>query len=94
MDKRSHGGSLHLRKNGEHTHFFPADGSNIGGHYHGDVTPEEIEYQCYFTFADSIVRVRDSVIENMVDNEPKVSIGIVGQVLRGVYLVDYLLKMD
>lgn len=72
------GGSLHLRKNGEHTHFFSIDGSNIGGHYHGDVSPEEIEYECYFTFADSIVRVRDSVVENLVDNEPNVSIGIVG----------------
>ena len=35
----------------EHTHGFTADGQ--GGHYHCDVTPNEVEYLGYFNLAES-----------------------------------------
>ena len=38
------GGKLNLRESGEHTHFHSYKGTQDAGHYHFDVTPEEIEY--------------------------------------------------
>jgi hypothetical protein len=42
----------------EHTHFF---GETVGGHYHYDVTPSEIEYQGYFVPASKLYRVDQSI---------------------------------
>lgn len=39
----------------EHTHCFSNHGE--GGHYHCDLTPEEIEYEAYFNLAQAIYRV-------------------------------------
>ena len=39
----------------EHTHCFSNHGQ--GGHYHCDVTPNQIEYEGYFNFAQTIYRV-------------------------------------
>jgi len=39
----------------EHTHCFSDHG--MGGHYHFDVTPEEVEYEAYFNVADVIYRI-------------------------------------
>ena len=41
---------LHLRGSGEHTHFWQEEGasfsSGVGGHYHGDLSPEEVHLSC------------------------------------------------
>jgi hypothetical protein len=42
------GGNLNLRESGEHTHFHSYTKENVAGHYHFDVTPEEIEYEGIF----------------------------------------------
>ncbi|KAF9885419.1 hypothetical protein FE257_012941 [Aspergillus nanangensis] len=47
-------GEMGLRM--EHTHCFSV-GSNAGGHYHGDVGEEEVEYEGYFNTAKVIYRV-------------------------------------
>lgn len=49
----SHDPGLDLRV--EHTHCFSHHGD--GGHYHYDTTPEEIEYEGYFSLAEEIYRV-------------------------------------
>eukprot|EP00053_Salpingoeca_punica_P008996 m.80327 g.80327 ORF g.80327 m.80327 type:complete len:318 (+) comp14842_c0_seq1:133-1086(+) len=49
----SHDPGLKLRT--EHTHCFSEHGE--GGHYHHDVTPEEVEYVGYFNVADHLYRV-------------------------------------
>ena len=51
------GGSLDLRPSGEHTHFYNPDDAGEGGHYHHDVTPDEIRYRGYFAAATSVHRV-------------------------------------
>ena len=38
----------------EHSHGY---GENTGGHYHYDVTPEEVEYEAYYNVADLVYRV-------------------------------------
>ena len=53
------GGDLNLRESGEHTHFHSYTKENIAGHYHFDVTPEEIEYECYFNTAEEVHRVNN-----------------------------------
>ena len=53
------GFGLHLRSSGEHTHFFAIDGKQEAGHYHGDVTPEEIAYSGYFHPATMVFRIND-----------------------------------
>lgn len=54
------GGELNLRVSGEHTHFYHrSDSLQQAGHYHGDVTPETIEYRGYFSPAQKIVRFGD-----------------------------------
>ena len=53
------GGNLDLRESGEHTHFHSYDGKNDAGHYHFDVTPNEIEYECYFNLAHEVYRVNN-----------------------------------
>lgn len=57
------GGQLNLRPSGEHTHFYSSVGKSEGGHYHGDVTPEEIRYVGYFSLASEIYRVGDAYKE-------------------------------
>lgn len=51
------GGSLNLRL--EHTHFFN-DKLGQGGHYHYDVTPDDVEYFGYFAPADAIYRISNA----------------------------------
>lgn len=54
------GGDLNLRVSGEHTHFYHPDASvQQAGHYHGDVTPDDVHYRGYFNTADKIVRFGD-----------------------------------
>ena len=54
------GGKLNLRASGEHTHFYHRDdAAQQAGHYHGDVTPEEVHYRGFFNLADQIVRFGD-----------------------------------
>ena len=53
------GGNLNLRESGEHTHFHSYEGSQDAGHYHFDVTPNEIEYECYFNIANEVHRVNN-----------------------------------
>jgi hypothetical protein len=51
---------LHLRL--EHTHFYSTSKTkpHEGGHYHFDVTPEEVEYEGYFSLAEFVYRVEDA----------------------------------
>ena len=53
------GGRLDLRESGEHTHFHSYDDNSEAGHYHYDVTPKDIEYECYFNTAEEIHRVNN-----------------------------------
>jgi hypothetical protein len=53
------GGSLNLRESGEHTHFHSYTKENVAGHYHFDVTPDEIEYEGYFNTAAEVHRVNN-----------------------------------
>lgn len=54
------GGDLNLRASGEHTHFYHRhDERQQAGHYHGDVTPDEVRYRGYFNLADRVVRFGD-----------------------------------
>jgi hypothetical protein len=54
------GGDLNLRTSGEHTHFYHReDSAQQAGHYHGDVTPEEVHYRGYFNLAEQMVRFGD-----------------------------------
>jgi len=53
------GGSMNLRESSEHTHFHSYKNKQEAGHYHCDVTPDEIKYECYFNTADEIYRVNN-----------------------------------
>jgi hypothetical protein len=53
------GGKLDLRESGEHTHFHSYTKDNIAGHYHFDVTPNDIEYEGYFNIAKEVHRVNN-----------------------------------
>ena len=53
------GGNLNLRDSGEHTHFHSYNKKSEAGHYHFDVTPDEIEYECYFNLAHEVCRVNN-----------------------------------
>jgi len=54
------GGDLNLRTSGEHTHFYHQEfNKQQAGHYHGDVTPDEVHYIGYFQMADQIIRCGD-----------------------------------
>ena len=53
------GGELNLRESGEHTHFHSYEHKNDAGHYHFDVTPDEIEYEGYFNTAQEVHRVNN-----------------------------------
>ncbi|GBN58145.1 Ester hydrolase C11orf54 [Araneus ventricosus] len=39
----------------EHTHCFSDHG--VGGHYHEDTTPEDVEYEGYFNLAETLYRI-------------------------------------
>jgi hypothetical protein len=54
----SHDPGLDLRM--EHTHCF--SDHDEGGHYHGDVTPDEVEYEAYFNVARAIYRIDRPVV--------------------------------
>ena len=53
------GNKLNLRESGEHTHFHSYNDIKNAGHYHFDVTPNEIEYECYFNTAEEVYRVNN-----------------------------------
>ena len=53
------GGNLNLRESGEHTHFHSFKDKMDAGHYHFDVTPNDIEYECYFNLAYEVYRVNN-----------------------------------
>ena len=54
------GGKLNLRASGEHTHFYHRDDeAQQAGHYHGDVTPDDVHYIGYFNVAEQIFRFGD-----------------------------------
>ncbi len=54
------GGQLNLRPSGEHTHFYHRDdAAQQAGHYHGDVTPNEVHYRGYISPANRIFRFGD-----------------------------------
>ena len=52
-------GKLNLRESGEHTHFYDFKNKSCSGHYHFDMTPDEIEYEGYFNTADAVYRVNN-----------------------------------
>ena len=58
-------GNLDLRESGEHTHFHSYKNRQEAGHYHCDVTPDEIEYECYFNTANEIYRVNNIYKESL-----------------------------
>lgn len=41
----------------EHTHCFSVDGRNNGGHYHYDVTKDEVEYEAWYNVAEVLYRI-------------------------------------
>lgn len=41
----------------EHTHCFSVDGRNNGGHYHYDVTKEEVDYEAWYNVAEVVYRI-------------------------------------
>ena len=51
------GGKLDLRPSSEHTHFYHPDDDTMGGHYHYDVTPEDIHCRGWFAPARTVHRV-------------------------------------
>ena len=53
----SHDPGLDLRM--EHTHCF--SNHNEGGHYHDDITPDEVEYEAYFNVARTLYRIDRSI---------------------------------
>ena len=53
------GGDLNLRESGEHTHFHSYKHSKDAGHYHFDVTPNEIECIGYFNIPKEVYRVNN-----------------------------------
>ncbi len=53
------GGNLNLRESGEHTHFHSYKHNRDAGHYHFDVTPNEIEYEGYFNISKEVYRVNN-----------------------------------
>ena len=50
----------------EHSHGF---GPNCGGHYHYDVTPEEVEYEGYFNVAEKVFRVDRPKVTHMIGRD-------------------------
>ncbi|KAK3215734.1 hypothetical protein GRF29_8g973497 [Pseudopithomyces chartarum] len=42
----------------EHTHCASMEGENAGGHYHGDLDGEEVEYEGYFNVAKTLYRIQ------------------------------------
>ncbi|CAG0888221.1 unnamed protein product [Darwinula stevensoni] len=59
----SHDPGLDLRI--EHTHCFSTHGE--GGHYHEDVTPDEVSYRGYFNLASAIVRFDRPAATHSID---------------------------
>ena len=65
------GGNLNLRESGEHTHFHSYKNRQEAGHYHCDVTPDEIEYECYFNTANEIYRI-NNIYKELLDKNEKI----------------------
>ena len=51
---------------GEHTHFHSYKHSKDAGHYHFDVTPNEIEYEGYFNISKEVYRV-NNIYKELID---------------------------
>ena len=51
------GGALDLRPSSEHTHFYHPGDDTMGGHYHYDVTPDEVRYRGWFAPAETVWRI-------------------------------------
>lgn len=62
----SHDPGLDLRL--EHSHGYSIENSE-GGHYHTDVTPEEVEYEGYYSIAEKIYRVDRPEVTHMLGRE-------------------------
>ena len=45
----------------EHTHCF--SDHNKGGHYHEDMTPDEVEYEAYFNVASVLYKIDRPVVQ-------------------------------
>eukprot|EP01083_Nonionella_stella_P284395 968169_1 len=54
------GGAMNLRT--EHTHFFSSNVTE-GGHFHHNVTPDEISYEGYFVVCEKISRLANAFTE-------------------------------
>ena len=61
----SHDPGLDLRV--EHTHVFSDHG--VGGHYHFDTTPVDVEYTGYFTLAETIHRIDAPAVTHQVGRD-------------------------
>ena len=57
-----------LIESGEHTHFHSYEHDKDAGHYHFDVTPDEIEYEGYFNTASEVHRVNNIYKELLSKN--------------------------
>ena len=62
------GGNLNLRESGEHTHFHSYKHFKDAGHYHFDVTPEEINYIGYFNIPKEVYT--DASSNNNINSFP------------------------
>ena len=51
----------------EHAHCFSSHGE--GGHYHYDVTPEEVEYHGYYTVAEELWRIDRPAVTNDIGRD-------------------------
>ena len=51
----------------EHTHCFGQHG--VGGHYHYDTTPNEIEYEAYYNVAEEIWRIDRPTISHQIGRD-------------------------
>ena len=52
----------------EHTHGYSLQ-NGTGGHYHYDTTPDTIEYEGYFTPADSVWRIDAPKVTHMIGRD-------------------------
>lgn len=51
----------------EHTHCFGQHG--VGGHYHYDTTPNEVEYEAYYNIAEEIWRIDRPTISHQIGRD-------------------------
>lgn len=51
----------------EHFHCFSEHGD--GGHYHYDVTPDEVEYRGYFTLPEYVYRIDKPKVTHLIGRD-------------------------